>query len=795
MTGTHGARGPTVGCTVRGVAGGDVVLALEPGDGMGVAEGGRVLASRRAASLVLALERSLPHGALPGGWYWIEFTIHPEDGAALGATLSVAMRSPQAPHESFLLPEPDDAGRIACLVMFSYDVHELRIVPSVQRGTFRLGNPTLSRLGRTQALVRMLWGGAAQGWAERSRWSLRAVGGFLSQVHPQGLSRATTSLYRAYRERFVNADRSYEAWVRRYDDLSRMDLDLLSSQAAVLASAGPLVSILLPVYNTPETWLRRCLDSVLGQTYARWELCVCDDASSQPHIARLLGEYAERDGRIKVAFRESNGHISQASNSALELATGSFVALLDHDDELRPHALQMMVAAALESPGARFVYSDEDKIDAQGKRFDPYFKPAWDRELLLGQNYLCHLSMIDAALVREVGGFREGFEGSQDHDLFLRCTARLGDGEVVHVPQVLYHWRAIPGSTALGRDEKDYASEAGKRAVASHLRENEPGARVESLSHGHFRVVRPLPEPAPRAAIIIPTRDRVDLLRTCVESVLGRTRYPDFEVIIVDNQSREPATLDYLEGLASDPRVTLLRYDHPFNYSAINNYAVANTRAELVCLLNNDIEVIDAGWLEELASRAIRPGVGAVGAMLLYPDDTIQHAGVVLGVMGVANHAFTGFAHGYPGHGGRARVAQGYSAVTGACLVVARDRYLGVGGLEEDLAVAFNDIDFCLRLRAAGFVNQWTPFATLYHHESATRGRDTEPEKAARFLREVRLMESRWEVEIGHDPAYNPNLTLSATDFGLAFPPRQLAMGEPGLSIGRRSVASTPDTR
>ncbi|TXK59855.1 glycosyltransferase family 2 protein [Alkalisalibacterium limincola] len=777
------------------MAGTPVDMALVPGDGARIESDGRILASRRAASLVLALDGPLPTRALPGGWYWLGFTIQSEDATAVGATLSVSMRSGQVPGESFLLPEPDEEGRIGCLLMFPYEVHELRLVPSVQRGRYRIQGLGLSRLGKGRALASMLLGLSGKGWPDRPRWSVRASLGFLSALRSQGLGPATTALYRAYREQFVAVDRGYSAWVRYYDTLSGTDLQILAAQAEALAARGPLVSILLPVYDTPEAWLRSCIDSVLAQTYPRWELCICDDASPQAHVARVLEDYARRDARIKVVSREENGHISRASNSALELATGEFVALLDHDDELRPHALQTMVSALVDAPGARFAYSDEDKIDAEGNRFDPYFKPAWDRELVLGQNYLCHLSVVDTALVREVGGFRPGFEGSQDHDLFLRCTARLADGQILHVPKVLYHWRAIPGSTALGRGEKDYASEAGRRAVASYLEHNEPGAQVESLSHGHYRVLRPLPAPPPRVAIIIPTRDRVDLLRTCVESVLERTDYPAFEVIIVDNQSREPETLAYLDEVVGDARVRVLEHDQAFNYSAINNHAVSTTDADVVCLLNNDIEVIEAGWLAELVARAVRPGVGAVGAKLLYPDDTIQHAGVVLGVMGVANHAFTGFSRDYPGHGGRARVAQCYSAVTGACLVVTRERYLAVGGLDEALAVAFNDIDFCLRLRASGFVNQWSPFATLYHHESATRGSDVAPEKAARFLGEVRLMETRWEFEIGHDPAYNPNLTLDASDFGFAFPPRGLAAGEAGMSIGRRSVASPAQSR
>src|SRR5690606_9272676 len=340
-----------------------------------------------------------------------------------------------------------------------------------------------------------------------------------------------------------------------------------------------------------------------------------------------------------------------------------------------------------------------------------------------------------------VGGFRKGFEGSQDHDLFLRCTERLPAPPIHHVPRVLYHWRAIEGSTALARDAKDYAADAGARAVAEHLERMHPGARVEGLAHGHYRVRWPLPGSPPGVSLVIPTRDRVELLRTCVESILARTRYPDYEVLVVDNQSSEPATLDYLARIELDPRVRVLRYDAPFNYSAINNWAVGQCDGAVIGLVNNDIEVISPDWLAEMVSQAIRPGIGAVGAMLYYPNDTIQHAGVGLGIHGVASHLYVGMPRGYPGHGGRARVAQQLSAVTGACLVVARRAWEEVGGLDEALQVAFNDIDFCLRLGEAGYRNIWTPFAELYHHESASRGSEDSEEKQRRFAGEVELMQ------------------------------------------------------
>jgi GT2 family glycosyltransferase len=389
----------------------------------------------------------------------------------------------------------------------------------------------------------------------------------------------------------------------------------------------------------------------------------------------------------------------------------------------------------------------------------------------LSQNYVCHLSVLRTDLARAAGGFRTGYEGSQDHDLFLRCAALLGPEQVVHVPKVLYHWRAIEGSTALERSAKDYAAEAGLRAVVDHLRGAAPGATAEHLAHGHYRVRWPLGR-APRVDIIIPTRDRLELVRPCVESILALTDYDDYGILLVDNQSSEPDTLAWMAGIARHPRVRVLGFDAPFNFSAMNNRAAAASGADVLCLLNNDIEVIDAGWLRELASQAMRPGIGAVGALLYYPDRTIQHAGVILGIGGVANHVYAGAPQGHPGLCARALVAQNLSAVTAACMAVKRERYLGIGGLDERLQVAFNDVDFCLRLLEAGYRNVWTPFAQLLHHESASRGRDEEGPGRERFLGEARYMEERWSEVLRADPAWNPNLSLDSLDASLAFPPR-----------------------
>lgn len=570
--------------------------------------------------------------------------------------------------------------------------------------------------------------------------------------------------------------RHYQRWLKA----SRARPATAHALSSLTRSQGPLISIVMPVFNTPEPWLSRAIESVRRQTYTRWELCIADDASTDGHIAPLLARFAALDARIKIMSRERNGHISAASNSALELATGEFTALLDHDDELAPHALAGIAFAISSRPDLEFIYTDEDKIDAKGRRFSPYFKPDWNPDLLLGQNYTCHLSVFRTARLREIGGWRVGYEGSQDWDLTLRFTAGLDPGRIRHIAEILYHWRAIPGSTALSLAEKrDYPAEAAHRALTDRLKIDGIAAELVAVKGGHWRVKRPLPSPVPKVSIIIPTRNAVDLLRRCVDSLLDGTDYPDFEIIIVNHRSDDPATLAYFEEV-SRRGVRILPCNLPgFNFSSINNSAVPHATGAILAFLNNDLELINGDWLREMVAQAVRPEIGAVGAMLYYPDNRVQHAGIVLGVgerngkPGVAGHAFKGYPRGSTGQRNRLRLAQNYSAVTAACLVVRRNLFEQVGGFDEaHLAVAFNDVDFCLRLRAAGHRNLWTPFAEFYHYESATRGQENTPEKRLRFAREAGYMRQKWGPLLDADPAYNPHLTLTREDFSLAWPPR-----------------------
>ena len=563
----------------------------------------------------------------------------------------------------------------------------------------------------------------------------------------------------------------YEKWCEQHERLDDADKAAIQLHIASLRTR-PVISVVMPVYNTPEALLVKAVQSVKDQIYPHWQLCIADDASPLPHVRETLERLAAGDPRVTIAYRPENGHICEATNTALGLATGAYVALFDHDDVLAPTALYEVAAELDAHPDAQFIYSDEDKIDMEDRRFDPYFKPDWNPDLFHGQNYTSHLSVYSTELIRSLGGFRKGFEGSQDWDLNLRAVERIPESAIRHIPKLLYHWRAAPGSTALQLAEKSYPVEAARRALEDHFSRLGQPVEIVPVPGDHWRVRFPVPSPAPLVSLIIPTRNALSLVQKAVQSTLSVTSYPNFEIVVVDNDSDDPATIAWLEPLAngSNPRVRVLRYHKPFNYSAINNFAVGEALGDVIGLLNSDVEAIDPGWLTEMVSHAVRPGIGAVGAMLYYPQNTVQHAGVVLGLGGVAGHPFKDFPRGDSGQKNRLRLVQNYSAVTAACLVIRKDRFLQVGGFNErDLAIAFNDVDLCCRLVAAGYRNLWTPFAELYHHESATRGVDDTEEKKARFQAEIDYMMNTWGNFLMADPHYNPNLTLVGEDFSPAY--------------------------
>lgn len=711
---------------------------------------------------------------LGGGWYLLDFEVEVHRGSVhMPCAYPDYCNGYFLEGDSIALPlghAREGVHRRAAVVRFSRDVSRLRFDPTVLPSDFTLRALDLRRIGRLEAAKSMLGGLLVR----KSPWAgVKLCARMLADLLSGGARRMAERMYGEYSAKPEPGDLSdYALWMDYYDDRSDTALALARESVGQLAGT-PLISVVVPVYNTDERWLRACIESVRGQVYPHWELCIADDASTRAHVRAVLGEYAAADERIKFVSREVNGHISAASNSALGIATGQYVALLDHDDELHPLALLECARALVANPQWRLLYTDEDKIDERGVRSDPYFKSDWNPDLLLSQNCVCHLSVYARDAVEAVGGFRLGCEGAQDWDLTLRIAETLAPGEIGHVPKVLYHWRMIEGSTALGPGEKNYAHEAGAKVIQEHLDRTGQPARVEGLPgfSGYYRVFREL-SPEPLVSLLVPTRDHVDLVKQCVDSILDKTDYDNLEIIIIDNGSTDPATLAYFRSLAGHPKVRVERYDQPFNFSALNNFGARHARGEVLGLINNDIEVISPHWLREMAGHAMRPGVGAVGAMLYYPNDTIQHAGVVLGIGGVAGHSYVGYWKGYPGNKHRAGLAQNISAVTGACMLVRASVYAEVGGLDEALVVAFNDIDFCLRVREAGYRNVWTPFAELYHHESATRGYEDTPEKVRRFKGEERFMQERWGRLLQEDPYYSPNFSIDLAPFSLSFPPR-----------------------
>jgi len=559
----------------------------------------------------------------------------------------------------------------------------------------------------------------------------------------------------------VDRQKLYEEWIERNEQYS-LEMQSLTYK--------PLISIITPTYNTEKNYLVKMLESVLMQTYANWELCIADDASINAETIQILRVYEKNHKNIKVTFRKENGHISVASNSALELACGDYVIFLDHDDMLAPNALYEMAKKLNENRDLKFIYSDEDKIDENNKRYNPHFKSRWNPDMFFSQNYICHLVCIKKELVERVGGFRKGYEGSQDYDLFLRMIEQLESKEIDRIQKVLYHWRAVKGSTAYGSGEKKYAHKAGLKALQDYFTKIDVNITAkDGLLPNTYKVNYPLLSTnLPLVTILIPTRDGYDILKKCIEGIFEKTTYSNYEIIILNNETKCKKTLMYFEELKSYENITVLEYHKPFNYSAINNFGVKYAKGEIIALLNNDVEVISKGWLTEMVQHALRPEIGAVGAKLYYDDNTIQHAGVILGIGGVAGHSHKYFQKDEYGYFSRLKIIQNYSAVTGACLVIRKELFEEAGGLdEENLKVAFNDVDFCIKVQKLGYRNLWTPYAELYHHESKSRGAEDTPQKVARFNQEVIYMKETWQDSLLNDQYYNENLTLKHEDFSL----------------------------
>jgi GT2 family glycosyltransferase len=667
-----------------------------------------------------------------------------------------------AQERSVALARQDDGGYRADLIAPTADL-SLRWDPSSRRGRMRLLSidaraATLDDLADAQ-----LDGALVETTRQLSADEARARAAELSVVfNVQGPNAAVAAGY------------DYGRWIALNDRLTDADRRAMAAFLPTL-KRRPRFAFVVPTYNTDPDLLTACIASMQAQTYPDFEICIADDRSTDPRVGELLRRAAAKDARIKLAFRETNGHISRASNTALEMASGDFVVLVDHDDIVPEHCLATVAAYVDRHPDARVFYSDEDKLDPQGRRVEPYFKPDFNRFLLFGQNMVSHLGVYDRALLATIGGFRESYEGSQDYDLVLRCLRECGPEAIVHIPHVLYHWRMTPGSTAASIDEKQYAAPAARRALDDYFRaEHLPLVSAPGAAPGITGLdVLPDQRQTP-VSIVIPTRDGRELLAACIES-LAPSLDDQTEVVIVDNGTREPAALAYLAELAARERFKIVEAPGPFNFSRLCNLGVEAARGEIICLLNNDTELLAHDWLKRARALLALPEVGAVGARLVYPDLTLQHFGLILGMgeHGVAGTPHRGLAFDATGPFGRARLIQAFSAVTAACLFVRREDYLAVGGFDLDLPVAYNDIDFCLKLGAAGRQVLCDPEILLIHKESKTRGADIDEARAERLRNDAALMRARWGARLDRDPFYNPNLTLDRDDFSFAARPRE----------------------
>lgn len=532
----------------------------------------------------------------------------------------------------------------------------------------------------------------------------------------------------------------------------------------------PKLSIVIPAYKTPERYLREMLDSILAQTYSNFEICIADGSPRGESVERVLEKYAQKDQRVRYVILGENKGIAGNTNAALEMATGDFIVLADHDDTITQNALFECVKAINADPEYDVIYSDEDKLDMDGgSLFDPHFKPDFNPDLLCSVNYICHLFVVNHDLVDAVGGFRVEFDGAQDYDFIFRCTEAAR--KIYHIPKVLYHWRCHQGSTASNPESKMYAFEAGARAIMAHYdRVGIAAKKVErgvdyGIYHSTYEILG-----EPLVSVIIPNKDHSRDLDICLQALLHKATYKNLQFVIIENNSTEEETFEYYKKMQKEypDKIKVVVWEREFNYSAINNFGVTQADGEYLLFLNNDTEIIAPECIEEMLGLCQREDVGAVGARLLYQDDTIQHAGVVIGFGGIAGHTFIGLHKAENSYFHRAMCTQDYSAVTAACLMTKKCVFEQIGGFTEELAVAFNDIDLCMKIRSLGKLVVYNPYALLYHYESKSRGLEDTPEKVARFNREVAIFAKRWpEILRDGDPYYNPNLTLRKSNFAL----------------------------
>ena len=585
-------------------------------------------------------------------------------------------------------------------------------------------------------------------------------------------------------ERFEPEEVPYGPWYRAYIPTE----ETLETQRKQKFDYSPLISIAVPAYQTPVEFLRQMIESLIVQTYSNWELCIVNASPDNEEMQKVLAEYSAGDSRVRFCNLKENLGIAENTNRACAMTKGEFVGLLDHDDLLAPNALYEIVKILQDHPQADALYTDEDKVTTElDEHFQPHLKPDFNLDLLRSNNYICHFFVVRKSIVEKAGGFRKEFDGAQDYDFIFRCTENAG--EVLHVPEILYHWRTHKASTADNPASKMYAFEAGKRAIEAHLeRTGTKGEVSHTQDLGFYRVKYPV-QGKPLVSVIIPNKDEKETLQTCLEMLEKNTGYQNFEIIIVENNSTTDEIFRYYKELSGNRKIHLLRWGKEFNYSAINNFAVAHAKGEYLLFLNNDVKSINSDWLEEMLGVCQRPEVGGVGAKLIYPDNTIQHAGCVIGMGGIAGHMFVDMPADRTGYLHKASLLQDMSAVTAACLLMKKEVFEQAGGFTEELAVAFNDVDLCLKVRKNGYLIVYDPYVKLYHMESKTRGAEDSKEKVRRFQTEIEYMRCHWiDILKNGDPCYNKNLSLTKWNYSLKpIPGMETEAGQKKEKTGRKS--------
>jgi len=675
-----------------------------------------------------------------------------------------------------------DENRWEGFLPLPFMIKSLRFDPSSKRGRATLGDLSLREFNINECFDQLLSvDSGTETITQLVRNTLRLA------MRKRGTATASHALFseRAvahvcdYVAKSINPQQSlnqikYNEWIAAYDTVTSIDkekmLELLPEMRI-----KPTFSIIIPVYNTNQQLLREAIASVLTQTYPYFEICIADDASPDARVRNVIEEAARNDSRIKYVFRDINGHISECSNTALSLATGDYIVLLDHDDIIPVHSLWVVAYYINLHPNGQIFFSDEDKIDEDGLRQDPYFKGEFDQYLLYGHNMVSHLGIYKRSLIESIGGFRKGFEGSQDYDLTLRCFEKCEADQIVHIPHILYHWRMVAGSTAISADQKSYAIIAAQKAINEHFKRTAlPFVSVDGRVPGNTAIAElKQPNTIPSlVSIIIPTRNGGEYLCRCVESI--DLNDPSIELIIVDNGSTETETLEYLNNLNNSQKARVLKYPYEFNFSKINNFAAEYATGQILCFLNDDTEVISEKWLSRARTFLSVSTIGIVGARLLYPDGTLQHFGIHLGL---GPHKVVGTPHvgqeaSEPGYFSKGFLTQQFSAVTAACLFIRRSDFLAIGGFEPQLGVAYNDIDLCLKIRQLGLKIVCDADIELIHKESKTRGADTTPERKERLDKEAKWMRQKWGAILDSDPFFSPNFDKDRNDYSLAFPPR-----------------------